>query len=64
MPSYVRPGRSFSLPKLKEGLERDVLFAPISMLAASVLVAVSPAERAAALREEVCGRLKMTKVNF
>lgn len=49
---------------LKEDLERDVLFAPISMLAASVLVAISPTERAAALQEEVCGELKMTKVNF
>lgn len=49
---------------LKECLERDVLFAPISVLAASVLVAICPAERAATLREEVCSELKITKVNF
>ena len=34
------------------------------MLAASVLVAISPTERAAALQEEVCGELEITKVNF
>ena len=65
MLSYVRSGTVilFSV-RLKEGLGRDVLFAPISMLAASVLVAVSPTESAPALREEICGQLKMTKVIF
>ena len=57
-------GRTFSLSGLKERLDRDVLFAPISMLAASVLVSIAPAEGAAALREEVCSELKITKVNF
>ncbi|KAF9642119.1 hypothetical protein BDM02DRAFT_3193868 [Thelephora ganbajun] len=33
-------------------LQRDVLFTPISMLAACVLVAISPAERATVLQEE------------
>ncbi|KAF9781374.1 hypothetical protein BJ322DRAFT_1080688 [Thelephora terrestris] len=45
-------------------LQRDVLSAPISMLAAAALVAISPAERAASLQEEVCSKLKITKVNF
>jgi hypothetical protein len=40
------------------------LFAPISALAAAVLVAVSTIEKAPALREEVCGELKLKKVNF
>lgn len=56
--------RSRFLSRLKEGLERDVLFAPISMLAASVLVAVYPAESVPTFREEICSELKMTKVNF
>jgi hypothetical protein len=34
------------------------------MLAAAALVAISPAERAASLQEEVCSKLKITKVNF
>jgi len=34
------------------------------MLAASVLVSIAPAEKAAALREEVCNELKISKVNF
>jgi hypothetical protein len=66
MLSYVRSGTVvLSLVQAKlYGLERDVLFAPISMLAASVLVSVSPAERAAVLREEVCNKLNITKVTL
>ena len=63
MLSYVRSGATLLSVWAKGVLGRDVLFAPISMLAASVLVAISPPERTAALREEVCDELKITKVN-